>query len=165
MLGYALIAGATVPSIEQFIYVEAPQEAVYQLVADLAQHARYLPKNMRYVRPLTPHTNQPGSRAEVKVQVAGPFWQSLVLQIHSLEPPRYMVEGPPEASPFLIHWLLSPEPPGTVVLVRTDFAPPGKGSGVPKVLAGRLEELLGRGQRDMLVRLKALAERQFPIRR
>ena len=57
-----------------------------------------------------------------------------------------------------MHWMLSPEPPGTVVLVRTDFAPPGKGSGVPKVLAGRLEELPGRGQRDMLARLKAPAE-------
>ena len=149
-------------SLEEFIYIDAPPEAVYRLLADLAQYHRYAPANVRYGRVLTPRADEPGARIEARVKLAGPFSQRLVMQLLALEPPRCVIAGPPDASNFLTRWTLEPEPPGTQVTVRTDFINP---SGVPGPLRGRLETMLQRTYRETLARLKALAERESPARR
>ena len=152
------------PSVEEFIYVEAPLEAVYRLVADLAQHARFLPSNARYVRALTPVTDRPGARIAVKIKLVGPFWQEGVVQLHALEPPRCVVEGPPDAANFMTRWTLVPEPPGTMVVVHTDFVPPS-GGGLGGLVGGRLETTMSRAYRESLTRLKAIVEAEAPPRR
>ena len=149
------------PTVEEFIYVDAPPAAVYRLVADLAQRARYLPSNLKYNKALTRPTDVPGARAEFKAKLFGPFSQSLVIQLHALEPSRCVIEGPPDASNFMTRWTFEPEGPGTQVTVQTDFTPP---KGVP-LGAGRIETLMQRTYRDTLARLKALAEREHPARR
>jgi uncharacterized protein YndB with AHSA1/START domain len=152
------------PSVEEFIYVEAPPEAVYRYVADLRQHPRFAPPNLKYVRPLTPVSDQPGARAAVRIKVAGPFWQDGVVQLHALEPPNCVIVGPPDASNFMTRWTLVPEPPGTVVVAHTDFLPPSGGA-LGGLVGGRLETTLSRAYRETLVRLKTLVEREMPPRR
>ncbi|SRR5579884_3369306 len=152
------------PSVEEYIYVETPPEVVYRYLADLRQHPRFAPSNVKYVRPLTPFTDQPGARVAVKVKVAGPFWQDGVLQLHALERGHCVVIGPPDASNFMTRWTLLPEPPGTMVVVHTDFVSPA-GGGLGSLVGGRVETLLSRGYREALVRLKELVEHELPPRR
>ena len=151
------------PSVEEFIYVEAPPEAVFYYLVDLARQARFAPSNLKIVRPLTPFTDGPGARMLVKVKVAGPIWQEGVVQIHAVDPPWCVVQGPPEADNFMTRWELHPEPPGTVAVVHTDFVPPSGGIG--GLVSGRLETTMLRSYRETLMRLKELVEHELPPRR
>jgi hypothetical protein len=146
--------------------VGAPPEAVYRLVADLAQYARYAPTNLRCGRALTSYTDEPGARIELRLRLVGPLWQHRVLQLHALEPPCCAIVGPPDASAFLTRWTLAAEPPGTVVTISTDLGPPG-GLLAPAapLIAWRLTALARRTQGDVLARLKQVAEQDLPARR
>jgi len=139
---------------------------VYRLVADLAQYARYAPPNVRCGRALTPYTDQPGARIELRLRLCGLLWQRRVLQLHALEPPCCAIVGPPDASEFLARWTLAAEPPGTVVTLSTDLIPPG-GLLAPAapLIAWRLTALARRAHGEVLARLKRVAEQDAPARR
>jgi uncharacterized protein YndB with AHSA1/START domain len=141
-----------VPTVEDFIYIEAPPAAVYRLVSNLARLPSYLPPNVHYLRALTALTDEPGARAELEVQLAPLIWQSVVVQVHAVEPPRCVVVGPPDASNFLTRWTLEPEPPGTLVTLRTDFTAPSRW------VENWLSRLLRRTYRELLLRLRAVAQ-------
>ena len=147
---------------EELMYVEAPPEVVFRFVADLAQYARYASSCVRYGPALTATTDQPGARIELQVRRIGPFWQRRVLQLHAVEPPRCAIVGPPEGGAGLLRWTLEPEPPGTVVTLSSDLpAPAGPlGGALQRWAAARLAV----AHRDALLRLKALAERENPVR-
>jgi hypothetical protein len=64
----------------------------------------------------------------------------------------------------MTRWTFVPEPPGTVVVVHTDFVPPS-GAGLGGLVGGRLETTMSRAYRESLARLKALVEAEAPPRR
>ena len=146
-------------TIEDFTYIDAPPPVVYRLLSDLAQQPRYLPHGLRYLRALTPATDEVGARAETMVQLFGPFWRTYLLQIHAAEQGRAVVIGTPDAATFMTRWRLDPEPPGTLATVLVDLGGPGGPFG------GRLETVLRRIYRELLQRLKAVAEEENPVRR
>jgi uncharacterized protein YndB with AHSA1/START domain len=148
---------------EELTYVEAPPEVVYRLVRDLEQHARWAPPGVRYGRRLTAAGDEPGARVAVAVRRWGPFWRDGVVQLHAVEAPRCVIVGPPEGGAGLVRWTLEPEPPGTVVTVRREAT----GSVAPLVgplLGAWRAARVARELRDLLARLKALAERENPLR-
>jgi hypothetical protein len=152
-----------VATVEELIYVEAPLEVVYRLVGDLAQYGRYAPPGVRYGRALGATTDEPGARVAAEVRLWGPFWRSRIAFLQAAEPPRCAVVAPPSGD-GLWRWTLEPEPPGTVVTLSTDLPPPT----VPLVgaLVGAWRAAhLARAHRDLLLRLKALAEAENPVRR
>lgn len=148
--------------VEELIYVEAPPDLVYHLVGDLAQYGRWAGPDVRYGRPLTARTDEAGARIAVERRLWGPLWQPGVLQLHAAEPPRCVIVGAPDGT-GLLRWTLEPEPPGTVVTLSSDLSVPD----VP--VLGRLigawrAAHIARAHRAALLRLKALAERENPLR-
>jgi len=145
-----------VGTIEEFTYIDAPPALVYHLLRDLTQQARYFPRGMKYRRALTPATDVVGARTEIDIQVAGPFWRTLILQLHAIEEGRALVIGTPDAATLVTRWRLEPEPPGTLATVTVDFQESG-------LLAMRFGTVLRRAYRALLQRLRALAEAENPM--
>ncbi len=149
------------PTIEELTYVEALPEIVYRLVGDLAQRGRWAGPGMRYGPALTPYTAESGARVVVEHRIWGPFWRQRVVQLHAVEAPRCAIVGPPDGS-ALVRWTLEPEPPGTVVIVSREVAAPR--FPLASLLGAWDAARQARAYRDALMRLKALAEREHPLR-
>jgi ribosome-associated toxin RatA of RatAB toxin-antitoxin module len=147
-----------VPTVEDFLYIEARPAVVYRLVSNLARLPSYLPPHVHYLRALTVQTDEPGARAELEVQLAPLIWRSVVVQVHAVEPPRCVIMGPPDAGNFLTRWTLEPEPPGTLVTLRTDF------TASSRWLENWLNRFLRRTYRELLLRLRAAAQGEAPQR-
>jgi hypothetical protein len=151
-----------VPTVEDFTYIEAPPEVVYRLLADLAQYGRFAPPGMRVHDALTLRTDEPGARIAISLRIFGPFRPAFVLQVHALEPPRCVIAGTPDAATFVTRWTLEPEPPGTVTAVTVDYRPTNR---LTALLGGLVQVRLQRTYRDLLARLRAVAEQENPARR
>ena len=142
-------------TVEDFTYIEAPPPLVFRLVSDLARQQHYFPRGLRYMRALTPTTNDVGARVEIMVQLIGPIWRTYILQLHAVEAGRAAVIGTPDAASFMLRWRLDPEPPGTLATLTIDHQVPG-------LLGARLGTVLRRTCRDLLQKLRGLAEEQNP---
>ncbi len=142
--------------------IDAPRDVVYALVGDLARRRDFLPDGWRFLRALSDRTEEVGAAIEVEARI-GPGATTQVIQVLEREPGR-IVEGPPGGENYLTTWLFLAPAAGdggehTTLGFQYEFSY-GDWWDLSKLGEWFVRRRLTASFLQMLVRLKALAERE-----
>lgn len=145
--------------------VNAPADAVFRLILDQRQRARFLPDGWSVRRLVTSVNDGVGATMEIDARI-GPGLTPMLVQVQEVrdrtpEAPMQiqLVEAPPAADNYITTWTVQDEIEVAVVYLHIDFS---YGGFLGEIFAKRS---LVRACVQMLERLKALAESEARERR
>jgi Polyketide cyclase / dehydrase and lipid transport len=88
--------------VVEWVAVAARPETLLGLIRDYSQRHRFLPDGWRYLRPLSEVTSGIGAQIEIEARI-GPAATTHVLQLHG-EGDDFVDEGPPGGENYLTQW-------------------------------------------------------------
>lgn len=142
--------------VEEFVAVGAPRERVLSLITDLGRRHQFLPPGWRVIRPPAGRSAGVGASLEVEWRI-GPAATPQVIQILEVTETS-VLEGPPAGDNYLTNWELSQHGSATLVVTSMQFS---YGDIISEWFVRRR---LRKALKEMLTRLKTLAEREGEVR-
>ena len=136
--------------VVEWVAVATRTETLLGLIRDYSQRHRFLPEGWSYLRPLSETTAGIGAQIEIEARI-GPAATTHVVQLLS-EGDDFIDEGPPGGENYLTQWTVQARGEDTILQVEMTFE---YGGFIGEFFARRR---LRRALRDMLQRLKAIAE-------
>ncbi len=136
--------------VQEFVAIDAPREAVFRLIRDRAQRARFLPDGWRVIRLIGGRADAVGSAMEIEAQF-GPGMTSHVIETYEITEDQ-LFEGPPPRDNYITTWTVGADERATLVGLHTRFS---YGDIFGEFFVRRR---LRRAYRQQLQRLKAVAE-------
>ena len=138
------------PTVQEFVAIAVPRDAVFHLISDQNQRRRFLPNGWRFLRTLTQRSDRVGSQMEIEWQV-GPSPLRQVIEALEISESQ-VIEAPPGGDNYLTTWTVGEDATATLVGVHMRFE---YGDILGEFFVKRR---LRRAFRQMLRRLKETAE-------
>jgi hypothetical protein len=141
------------PTVQEFIAIAAPREAVFDLIRDQSQRARFLPDGWRFLGTLSEQSDGLGSQMEVEWQI-GPRPLQQVIETLAVSD-NQVIEGPPGGDNYVTTWTVGEDATATLIGLHMRFE---YGDFLSEFFVKRR---LHRAFRQQLQRLKQVAECDF----